>query len=562
MKKIILFVLLICIAKVNAQVCFSSTTNFGIGLLSPAAVTSSDFNGDGFADLAVANDTANIISVFLGTGTGNFGAATNFVTGAGPTCIITKDFNADGFADLATSNCGGQNGGWSQSISILLGNGTGSFGTLGNLAIYTMSVTISSSITSADFNGDAILDLAAVYGYSDTVLVLLGTGTGSFGTASNFTLSSNSSPASIINADFNGDGKVDLATANSGLNNISILLGNGSGSFASATNFAVDSFPHSITSADFNGDGKADLATANSTIYNVKNISVLLGTGTGSFTSAINYTAGSSLYLYPYSIINEDFNEDGKVDLVTANYNNPGTLSVLLGNGSGSFSTAMNFTVGCGPSSICSADFNGDAKNDLASANYCSYDASVILNCTPTPTCVASVTDSLYNISPLNWGITPNYSPQVTSAAWNWGDGTSTNALYPSHTYTTAGWYNICVTVYTSCGDSSSTCRNDTLFRTANNSSMVNINVLQSPNGIGQIESSASQISIYPNPSNNNITIQSSTSLGAISIYNSLGEIVLQTKSKNTQEQIDVSKFPSGIYMVHTQGKYLKLVKE
>jgi hypothetical protein len=216
------------------------------------------------------------------------------------------------------------------------------------------------------------------------------------------------------------------------------------------------------------------------------------------------------------------------------------------------------------PSLIISADFNGDGTADLVTANDSSKDISVLLNCTPTPTCVASVTDSLFNISPLNWGITPHYSSQVTSAVWHWGDGSSTNGLYPSHTYTVAGLYNICVTVYTSCGDSANTCRNDSIYRVANNSSMVYINVVHNTTGVNQLSLNINKLIIYPNPSSNNITIQSATELGVISIYNALGEKVKETRTKMQEPrvEIDISNLPAGIYTVQAQGRFMKLVKE
>ncbi|MDJ0604507.1 VCBS repeat-containing protein, partial [Microcystis sp. M53602_WE12] len=119
-------------------------------------------------------------------------------------------------------------------------------------------------------------------------------------------------PYSVRLGDFNGDGKLDLATANNVANNVSVLLGNGIGSFGTATNFAVGSSPRSVTVGDFNGDGKLDLATAN---YASNTVSVLLGTGTGSFGIATNFSVGDR----PISVTVGDVNLDGKSDLAVAN---------------------------------------------------------------------------------------------------------------------------------------------------------------------------------------------------------------------------------------------------
>jgi hypothetical protein len=183
--------------------------------------------------------------------------------------------------------------------------------------------------------------------------------------------------------DFNGDGKSDLATANRTNDNVSVLLGTGTGSFGTATNFAVGSSPYSVTVGDFNGDGKSDLATAN---LSSNNVSVLLGTGTGSFGTATNFTVGIS----PRSVTVGDFNGDGKSDLAVANYAS-NNVSVLLGTGTGSFGTATNFSVGNRPLSVTVGDFNGDGKSDLATANYNGGNVSVLLNADPTAT--VTITD-------------------------------------------------------------------------------------------------------------------------------------------------------------------------
>ena len=225
------------------------------------------------------------------------------------------------------------------------------------------------SITSADFNADGKTDLATANNGTNTVSVLLGFGGGSFGAAVNFVVGAN--PISVISADFNADGKVDLALANNGSSNVSVLLGNGAGGFGNAVNFAVGLNPNSLTSADFNADGKLDLAVANN---GNNNVSVLLGNGLGGFAAAVNFTVGAS----PESLTNADFNGDGKADLAVAN-NGSANISILLGNGAGNFGPAVNFAVGTNPISVISADFNVDGKMDLATANLTSNNVSVLL---------------------------------------------------------------------------------------------------------------------------------------------------------------------------------------
>ncbi|MES2139724.1 MAG: T9SS type A sorting domain-containing protein [Bacteroidota bacterium] len=291
----------------------------------------------------------------------NFAQPVSFAVGGNPKSVISADFNNDGKVDLASVNSNDNN------LSVLLGDGIGGFGAATNFVVGNTPY----SITSGDFNTDGKADLAVVNSISNDVSILLGDGLGSFSTATTFAVGS--SPYSIISSDFNGDSKADLAIANNGSNNISILLGDGTGGFGAATDFTIVGSPFSVISADFNGDGKADLATAN---YFSNNVSILLGNGLGSFGSATNFTVSS----HPYAVIGADFNGDGKVDLATAN-NNPSfnNVTILIGNGLGSFVASNFVSGGTQPSSVVSADFNNDTKADLAVVNQTSFNISIFL---------------------------------------------------------------------------------------------------------------------------------------------------------------------------------------
>ena len=282
-----------------------------------------------------------------------------FGAGTNPVSVTVGDFNGDGKTDLVTANE------TSNNVSVLLGTGVGSFGGATNFAAGTNPY----SVAVGDFNGDGKADLATANIGSNNVSVLLGTGMGSFGTAINFAVGTN--PFSVTVGDFNGDGKADLATANKTSSDVSVRLGTGTGSFGTATNFAVGTNPVSVIVGDLNGDGKADLVTANETS---DNLSVLLGTGVGSFDGATNFAVGTR----PFSVTLGDFNGDSKVDLATAN-NGSSNVSVLLGNGSGSFGSATNFSFGTGPISVTTEDFDGDGRPDLAVANISSNNVSIRL---------------------------------------------------------------------------------------------------------------------------------------------------------------------------------------
>src|SRR5574341_426874 len=137
------------------------------------------------------------------------------------------------------------------------------------------------------------------------------------------------SPRSVAVADVNEDGKLDLVVANYNTHTVSVLLGTGTGSFGAKTDYATGSFPIAVAAADLNGDGHLDLVVAN---FNDSTVSVLLGTGTGSFGAKTDFATGET----PAAVAVADLNGDGRLDLVVANgYAN--TVSVLLGTGTGSF---------------------------------------------------------------------------------------------------------------------------------------------------------------------------------------------------------------------------------
>ncbi|MEG4307515.1 FG-GAP-like repeat-containing protein, partial [Microcoleus sp. D3_18a_C4] len=348
---------------------FSTATNFPVGT-NPNSVVVGDFNKDGKPDIATSNGASSNVSILLGTGTGSFGTAANFSAGIGPASLALGDFNSDGNLDIAAPwGSGGEFP--SYRVAILLGNGTGSFGTATSFDV----VSYPYAVAVGDFNGDSRPDLVTANG-GNNVSLLLGTGTGSFGAATNFNVGN--LPRSVVAGDFNGDGKLDLATANNQSGSVSILLGTGTGSFGAATNFNAGTSPYSVTVGDFNADSKSDLAVANS---GSNNVSILLGTGTGSFGAATNFNAGTS----PYSVTVGDFNSDNKSDLAVAN-SGANTVSILLGDGTGSFGAGANFATGTNPYSVAVGDFNADGKTDLATANNGtnSNNVSVLLNNTPT----------------------------------------------------------------------------------------------------------------------------------------------------------------------------------
>jgi hypothetical protein len=331
------------------------------------SLATGDFNQDGNTDVVTVDaQSPGHASVLLGRGNGTLQAPSPYPAGYGPGNVAVGDFNGDGKPDLVTADSEYGSG---STVAVLLGNGDGTFQ---NQVQYT-TASDPVWVTAGDFNGDGKLDLAAANSAVNTVSVLLGNGDGTFQADRGYGTANE--PTSVAVGDFNGDGKLDLVTANySGT--VSVLLGYGDGTFAPHVDYTTGTEPDSVAVGDFNGDGKVDLATAN---FYANTVSVLLGNGDGTFQKHVDYTVG----IAPYSVAVGDFNGDGILDLVVANSsNNSNTVSILLGNGDGTFQPHTDYATGIEPQSVAVADFNGDGKLDLVTANYGAYGgntASVLL---------------------------------------------------------------------------------------------------------------------------------------------------------------------------------------
>jgi Bacterial Ig-like domain (group 3)/FG-GAP-like repeat len=389
------------------------------------ALAAGDFRGDGKLDLAVASDFgANNATVLLGNGDGTFVTTPAVPAGSLPSAVAAGDFTGDGQLDLVTTGFGG-------NAVVQLNNGDGTFRTGPTLAV----AGTPTSVVVGDFTGDGRQDLA-VGTQAGTIDVFPGNGDGTFQAPRVVNLGVSNSVRAVVAGDFNGDGRLDLAVTSDQLQAgdtglVTVLLGNGDGTFRNAGAVNVGVGAEGLVAADLNGDGKLDLVTTSLLPGGARDVKVLPGNGDATFQTPLALTPGGRAT----SVAAGDFTGDGKPDLVLVDsFNNTvrvlpgggngtfgspiaftfadaakglggpavgdffgdgklsvavtsglGTVSVLRGNGDGTFQAPVNFLVGfhgTQPATVIAGDLNGDGKPDLVATNALSGDVSVLLNTT------------------------------------------------------------------------------------------------------------------------------------------------------------------------------------
>jgi len=362
------------------------------------AVAIADVNNDGKPDLVVTNWCAysscttpgTNVAVLLGNGDGTFQTAVAYASGGlYADSIAVADVNGDGKPDLIVANCGSSSQvncvstSNSGDVAVLLGNGDGTFKTA---VLYSLGASGATSVAVADVNGDGKPDLIVATGSSTEGLVgvLLGVGDGTFGAVATYS-SGGLSPLALAVADLNGDGKPDVVVTNQWADgtftnsDVSVLLNDGTGKFPTAVPYGTGGFfPDSVAIADVNRDGKPDLVVANSSVGingGLGNVGVLLGKGDGTFLAAVPFASGG---YGAAAVAVADVNGDGMLDVVVANCSGSssdctgtaGNVGVLLGNGGGSFQTAVTYTSGSNfPFAVAVGDVNGDGRPDIVAAN-------------------------------------------------------------------------------------------------------------------------------------------------------------------------------------------------
>jgi hypothetical protein len=336
----------------NGDGTFATSAVTSVGVNSPIALATADFNGDGKLELILGgerlSDHTQQTYFLAGKGDGTFQTPSIIAPGSGS--VSVGDLNGDGKLDVVV---------WaSPFVEMLLGNGNGTFQ---QKATYVDEGGFPVAI--GDFNGDGKLDI------SDGHTATFGNGDGTLqdvaATIANVPAGIGQALSTVATGDFNGDGKPDLAVGLSGVTpSIYILLGDGTGQHTIANVYTTSSSPGSLLTADFNHDGKTDLVFNTLDSGTTVRVQTMLGHGDGSFDPPVATPLGPGVAGAPLPTIGvADFNGDGFSDVATIQ---SGELAVLIGIGDGTFAAPVSYFAGQTPLSVGLGDFNGDGKADAA----------------------------------------------------------------------------------------------------------------------------------------------------------------------------------------------------
>jgi hypothetical protein len=351
----------------------------------PGYTTSADLDRDGVLDLIVAQQTASRVGIFLGNGDATLGGRGDYWAGGNsPTQIVPADMNRDGILDLVVGH------GLNAVVGVVLGNGDGSFQTPQTQSMPSFSQ--SAGVAVGDFDRDGIADVATANDDGQRASVFRGAGDGTLGAPTNYSTAGGRA-AAIVTADFDLDGKLDLAVLGSSFSpRLNLLRGNGDGTFQAATtvNLGSGSQPQALRAADLDRDGDLDLVTAN---YGNSTVSVLTNVG-GGFASRVEFPAWGT----PRGLDVGDVDGDRIPDVVFTDGEGD-TVGLLRGGGDSTLATGRSLPVGSSPYGVGIADLDRDGRSEIAVPSYTGQTLAVLRGVVDTV--APSTSDSV----PSGWSL-------------------------------------------------------------------------------------------------------------------------------------------------------------
>jgi hypothetical protein len=325
-----------------------------------------DLDGDGKPEIVTAG--VHSVGVLRNQGDGTFAKAVTYVQKGFSSYVAAADLNGDGKPDIVAPDF------FSGKASVLLNNGDGTLTTGAEILVDPDPDAQPSGVAAVDLNGDGHPDLAfsVVFHDNSTINVLLNQGDGTW--APPVSYPAGDLPYTLVAADLDGDGKPDLATTDFASDELRVLLNQGDGTFAASVIYATGAEPVGLAAADLNADGRPDLVVVST---NTDSVSVYLQQESGIFATAVNYLAGT----VATAVAVADLNGDGEPDLaITRDTGEANDLSVLYGEGKGTFGARVYSTLAHEAYGVAAADLNGDDAPDLVVSSIYGT-VSVLLNC-------------------------------------------------------------------------------------------------------------------------------------------------------------------------------------
>jgi hypothetical protein len=336
-------------AALNISIVFDQPKPYPTGAF-PTAVAAVDLDGDYVADLAVANNAGNTVTVLRNLGDGSFIPVADYPVGLSPEDIVAATLDADHHPDLAIPNAA------SNSVSVLINNGGGTFGAAASYAVGLGP----NAIAAGDLDGDGDVDLAVANEDSDSVTVLINNGSGAFSAAG--LLAVGDRPRDIVAAHLNLDNNLDLATVNRRTNDVSVLFNLGGGTFAPAVSLSVGDDPRYLVAADFDTDDDLDIVTSNN---GTDNMTLLPNNGDGTFAPGIPIDIFGANGPGPMTIGDFDCDDDLDIATITGD-GGAAAVTIVLNDDLGALTGRLDFAAGDSPQGLAAADLDDDADLDLA----------------------------------------------------------------------------------------------------------------------------------------------------------------------------------------------------